>query len=262
MEPSVEEPERLAYKPRRRAVLRVDGHVVKVYAHQGEFEEALNGQRAASTLRTVVAPRLEGVLPERLLTVQSRLPGRTLLAARDLAEAAGALLALLHTSDVTGLRVFDPRAQLDAAAASARLVGAIAPELRGRLERVLGTLEDSRPADAVLLPSHSDFNARQLLVANRQLALTDFDAFCLAPAALDHATYVAYLVRGGPDDLNGALEGLADLLAGYGERPAHLSWYVATMILRRAPRPFRYFDPDWRPRLEEMVASSAAALRS
>ena len=53
---------------------------------------------------------------------------------------------------------------------------------------------------------------------------------------------------------------LDDLIDGYGERPQHLSWYLATMILRRAARPFRYFEPDWRPRVEEMVASAEEAL--
>jgi hypothetical protein len=32
------------------------------------------------------------------------------------------------------------------------------------------------------------------------------------------------------------------------------------MILRRAARPFRYFEADWRPRVEEMVAAAEGAL--
>jgi hypothetical protein len=38
------------------------------------------------------------------------------------------------------------------------------------------------------------------------------------------------------------------------------SWYLATMILRRAARPFRYFEPDWRPRVGQMVAAAEGAL--
>jgi hypothetical protein len=262
VEASDEEPERLAYKPRRRAVLRVDGHVVKLYRRVAEFERALKGLRAASTLRAFVAPRLEAALPQRLVTVQSLLSGRTVATAQDVASDAGAVLALLHTSAVGGLRVFDPAAQLASAGSSAHLVGTIAPQLAPRLKRLLAALEDSRPEDSVLVPSHGDFNARQLLVADGHLAITDFDPFCLAPPALDPATYAAYLVRGGADDMNAALAALADLVEAYGRRPPHLSWYLATMILRRAPRPFRYFEPDWGPRLEEMVASSEEALRT
>jgi hypothetical protein len=259
MQASDEEPERLAYKPRRRAVLRVDGHVVKLYGRQAEFDSALKGLQAASTLRSLITPRLEAAFPDRLMTVQSLLSGRTVSPAANVAPDAGALLALMHKSDVPGLRVFDPRAQLDAAAASARLVGAIAPELRPRLERLLAALGGSRPENAVLVPSHADFNARQLLVANGELAVTDFDAFCLAPPELDPATFAAYLVYGRPGDLQAALATLDDLVSGYGVRPPHLSWYIATMILRRAPRPFRYFEPDWRPRVDQMVAAAEGA---
>jgi ABC-type multidrug transport system fused ATPase/permease subunit/Ser/Thr protein kinase RdoA (MazF antagonist) len=262
VQPSDEEPERLAYKPRRRAVLRIDDWVLKLYAHEAEFERSVAGQRAASNLSAVVAPGLDAVLPERLATVQRVLPGETVTAAAELAPDAGAVLARLHGSRAEGLRVFDPAAQLEAAAASARLVSAIAPELRSRLKPLLAALEELLPEDAGLVPSHGDFNARQLLVVDGNLALTDFDAFCLAPAALDPATYVAYLVRGGPDDLSTALGALDHVVQGYGERPTDLSWYLATMILRRAPRPFRYFDADWRRRVARMVEASEGALWS
>lgn len=259
--PLEDEPQRLAYKARRRAVLRVDGYVLKLYAKQGEFERALCGQRAASAVGAIVAPRLKAALPEQMITVQSALYGRTVPSAADVAADAGTLLALLHRSSVDRLRSFSPVDQLDAAAASARLVAAIAPRLRPPLERLLGALEDSRPPEGPLVPCHGDFNARQLLVTDGALAVTDFDAFCKAAAALDGATYAAYLVRGDDGDLDVALAALADLVEGYGRRPPHLEWYFATMILRRAPRPFRYFEPDWPRRVEEMVASSIVALR-
>jgi hypothetical protein len=262
VEVSDDEPERLAYKPRRRAVLRVDDHVFKLYAREAEFESALAGQQASSTLGSLVTPRLEAALPDRLMTVQSLLPGSAVLSAASVAADAGAILALLHASRPSGLTPFGPASQLRAGAASARLVGAIAPDLRPRLDRLLGALAASMPEDALLVPSHGDFNARQLLVDGDGLAVTDFDACCLAPAALDPATYGAYLVRGREDDLDAALAALDDLFGGYGGRPPHLSWYFATMILRRAPRPFRYFETDWRLRVEQMVASAEGALET
>jgi energy-coupling factor transporter ATP-binding protein EcfA2 len=253
---SGEEPERLAYKPRRRAVLRVDGHVVKLYRRPAEFELALAGQQAASTLDTLPAPRLEAAMPEHLVTVQSLLEGVTPDAA-DVTTAAGDLLSRLHRSEPAGLPVFEPRSQLAAAAASARLVWTIAPELRPRLERLLEALAAGMPDIPELVPSHGDFNARQLLVmGDGQLALTDFDEFCLAPAALDPATFAAYFVLGQPVDLASARLALDELCRGYGGRPPHLAWYFATMILRRSARPFRYFEADWPPRVEAMVAAA------
>jgi ATP-binding cassette subfamily B protein len=260
VEVSNEEPERLAYKPRRRAVLRVDGHIVKLYRRETEFQQALVGQRAAATLGSLVTPRFEAALFNHLVTVQSLLPGNAVPGAEVVAVDAGAALAALHAAQPNGLAAFSPAEQLEAAAASARLVGTISPELRPRLDRLLAGLADSTPEGAPLVPSHGDFNARQLLVHPSGLALTDFDGFCLAPAALDPATYAAYFVRGRPGDMDAALEALDDLALGYGGRPPHLPWYLTTMILRRAPRPFRYFEENWRPRVEQMVAAAEEAI--
>jgi ATP-binding cassette, subfamily B, bacterial len=262
VEVSNEEPERLAYKPRRRAVLRVDSHIVKLYRRETEFQQALAGQRAAATLGSLVTPRFEAALCDQLVTVQSLLPGHAVPGAEVVAVDAGEVLASLHASQPDGLATFGQVEQLEAAAASARLVGTIAHELRPRLDRLLAALAGSTPEGAALVPSHGDFNARQLLVGPSGLALTDFDGFCLAPAALDPATYAAYFVRGRPGDLDAALEALEDLALGYGGRPPHLSWYLTTMILRRAPRPFRYFEEDWRPRVEQMVATAEEALEA
>jgi ABC-type multidrug transport system fused ATPase/permease subunit len=262
VEVSDQAPERLAYKPRRRAVLRVDGHVVKLYRGEHEFERALAGQRAASTLRFVMAPRVEASSREWLITVQLLLSGRPVPSSASVAAEAGALLARLQASRLNTLPQFAPAAQLRAATASARLVGTIAPDLKARLGRLLSSLAGSTPNSSALVPSHGDFNARQLLVCDGDLALTDFDEFCLAAPALDPATFAAYMIYGRPTDLAGALAALDDLAYGYGQRPAHLPWYLATMILRRSARPFRYFEPDWRTRVEQMVTAAEEALDS
>jgi hypothetical protein len=48
-------------------------------------------------------------------------------------------------------------------------------------------------------------------------------------------------------------------VAGYGERPEGLPWYLATMMLRRAPHPFRRFEPEWPDRIEAMVRAAELA---
>jgi hypothetical protein len=92
------------------------------------------------------------------------------------------------------------------------------------------------------------------------LAVVDFDAMCLAPAAFDPATYAAHLVSGGPDDLDDACEVLDELLEGYGDRPLGLSWYLATCILRHSRYPFKYLDEHWPEGVERMVAAAEAAV--
>jgi aminoglycoside phosphotransferase (APT) family kinase protein len=111
-----------------------------------------------------------------------------------------------------------------------------------------------------LVLSHGDFSARQLVVTPDGLAVVDWDAMRLAPAALDPATYAAHLVSGEPDDLDEASKALEQLVEGYGDRPLGLSWYFATAILRHARAPFKYFDEDWPERIERMVTAAEAAL--
>lgn len=258
--PSGGEPGVLAYKARRRAVLRVDGHVVKVYAGAGDFENAVLGLGAAERLPELVAPQEEAVLPSFQLTCQTLLAGSPPCGPHAAARAAGAVLAALHEGAHRDLRPFPPRRQLAAAASSARSAAAVAPELAGRLERMLRELELSIP-DAELVLAHGDFHANQVLELNGGMAVLDFDEICAAPAALDFSSYAAHLVNGGSDELDGARRALDDLVAGYGSRPSDLAWYVTTSILRRAPFPFRFLERDWPARMEQMVADAQEALR-
>jgi Ser/Thr protein kinase RdoA (MazF antagonist) len=154
------------------------------------------------------------------------------------------------------LREFPPAGQLEIAEASARLVAHISPELGQRLETLLRRLEATAPGAVEAVPAHGDFNARQLIDRADGLVMTDFDSMCAAPAALDLATYSVYLIRGDPPDLDDAMGVLETVLEGYGSRPVELSWYLATMILRRAPRPFRYQDEHWPERVEQMVTAA------
>jgi ATP-binding cassette subfamily B protein len=265
------EPATLSYRPRRRAVLRVGEHVLKLYARQEEYAAAIAGLRAAGTLQAVRTPALEGDLPARLLTVQTRLSGLPPSRAADVASEAGKLLRDVQVSWApvappeaalaVGLPAALPSHQLATAEASSRFVASILPALRGRLEALLRQLEESVPSIDRLVLAHGDFSSRQLLVTPDGLGVVDWDAMRLAPAALDPATYAAHLVFGRPGDLERAAEVLDELLVGYGGRPPALSWYLATSILRHSRYPFRYFDEEWPERVEGMVAASEAALR-
>jgi hypothetical protein len=264
------EPTTLRYKPRRRAVLRLGEHVLKIYAKQEEFAAARAALQAAGTMRGVPTPALEGDLPAKLLTVQPLLSGSPPARATDVAREAGELLCELQDAWApvappeaaleAGLAAALPSQQLAATEASARFVATILPALGGRLEALVRELEATAPRTDCLVLSHGDFSARQLLVTPTGLAVVDLDAMCLAPAAFDPATYAAHLVSGGPDDLADASEVLEELLEGYGGRPLGLSWYLATCILRHSRYPFRYLDEHWPERVEGMVTAAEAAL--
>jgi Phosphotransferase enzyme family len=256
-----DEPQTLAYTPRRRAVLRVGPHVLKFYADSTAYEGSVAGLRAVADLRNVPTAALEGHLPSRHVTVQPLLHG---VEPPRPAEVAGEVGALLRELQAASPSATSPQArppdQLAVAAASARYIAMLLPALGGRLETLLRELEAAAPPIDRLVASHGDFYVGQLLATPAGLAVIDWDAIRCAPAALDPASYAAHLVSGEPDDLDEAAAALEDLLVGYGSRPTGLPWYLATCILRHARSPFRYFDEDWPGRIESMVAAAETAL--
>jgi ABC-type transport system involved in Fe-S cluster assembly fused permease/ATPase subunit len=300
------DPATLAYKPRRRAVLRLGDHVLKMYAEQAPFARAAAGLRVAGGLRDVRTPVLEGQLAERLVTVQPVLSGARPSRAADVAREAGELLrelhqarppaaggqesqgvpaaeasarllasnlpaipgrvapgVLLHHLDAApyaAIPTASPIGQLVAAERSTELVTALLPDLRHRVQALLRELEATMPAIGDFVPSHGDFNARQLLVTAEGVGVVDFDSICLAPAALDVADYAAHEVRGTEDEAAEISGLLDDVAEGYGEHPLGLSWYLATSIIRRSPEPFRYVEEHWPERMEGMIRTAERVL--
>jgi hypothetical protein len=252
----------LVYRPGQRAVLRAGDVVLKAYAEDAAFRAGIAGLRIAGGLDLAAGPRLHGALPDLRLTVQSALDGSPVPPVRacEVAPVAGAMLHLLHGAQVSGLAPTRERATLGFAARAARLTAAVAPGLARRTLDLLARLEEHAPAPGELVPSHGDFNISQLLDLDGAIAVLDFDEACLAPRALDVASYAANLVSGRPGDLARADAALEALLDGYGARPEGLDWYFAASLLRRAPSPFRLHKRRWLDRTESIVAAAAAVL--
>jgi Ser/Thr protein kinase RdoA (MazF antagonist) len=180
--------------------------------------------------------------------------------AREVAPVAGAMLRVLHGAEVGGLAVARADRMLASAAQAARLTAAIAPGLGRRTFDLLARLEEHAPEIDDLVPSHGDFNISQFLDVDGAMAVLDFDEACLAPRALDVASYAANLVSGRRGDLALADAALAPLLEGYGPAPEGLRWYLAASLLRRAPSPFRLHKKRWTARTESIVAAAEAVL--
>ncbi|TML86487.1 MAG: ATP-binding cassette domain-containing protein [Actinobacteria bacterium] len=253
------EGEFLNYRPGRRAVLKVDDYVIKVYAQEPRFEQAAGGLYAARQW-AVRTPRLLASLDDQHVTAQRFLEGDTPSDPAEMAGEAGEVLASLHRAAPDGLVPRTPADHLAAAAEAAQLVSHISPELTGRLERLLSELEASAPDAGAPVTSHGDFHARQFLHCADGLVLIDLDRVCAAPAALDPSSFAAHLVNEGRPDLDAARVALERLLGGYGGRPPGMSWYLATAILRRAPNPFRTLHEQWPDRVASIVDAAADAL--
>lgn len=252
----------LGYKPLSRAVLGLDGHVLKLYADEDDFADALTGLRTLSRRGVVATGAFCGSLPQERITVQASIEGSR-PDDRLAGNAAGELLADLHRMSPVDLRSVRPSDQMAAAAHAAALVGAVLPRLRERVARLVAEIEASAPRRIpTLVTSHGDFDAGQLLQRSEGLALLDLDDVCAAPAALDLATYAAHLAEGGSSHLEAVMEVLAGLVDGYGARPPDLDWYLATSLLLRAPTPFRRFEPDWPARIEAMLDITEQAAKA
>jgi ATP-binding cassette, subfamily B, bacterial len=255
-----EEQRLLGYKPDARVVLRLGDHVLKGYGKGSQFERALAGLVGSSALGSIPTSRFEASLPELRLTVQSAVDGMVPETAIGAASEAGAVARRLHDASVRPLPHLGADGVLAAAARRGSLVSAIVPELRGRVEELVARLRDTTPGPGPLVPSHGDFHVDQLLRVGDELVVIDFDGMCLAPSAFDLATYLADVVRGRGGDLARIEAARGPLLEGYGGQPGDLEWYLAAVVLTRAPHPFHRFTPGWPGRVEGTVTTAEAVL--
>jgi ATP-binding cassette, subfamily B, bacterial len=255
-----EEPHMLGYKAGARVVLRVGDHVLKAYGKDSQFGRALAGLTASSALESIPTARYEASFPELRLTVQSAVDGAVPDDAADAAEEAGALARRLQQAPLRAAIEVGPRKLLAVAARRAALVEAIVPESWERVRSLLGALREAAPNGGPLVPAHGDFHVDQLLRVRGELVLVDFDEMCLAPAALDPATYLADVVRGRGSDLDAIEAVRRPLLAGYGGCPSGLDWYLAAVILMRAPHPFHRLTPAWPERVAGIVGVAESVL--
>jgi Phosphotransferase enzyme family len=260
VEGEVGEPARIGYKPRARAVLRLDGHVLKAYGKPRQFEAAREGLMRVAGEADVSTAAFEGAFPELRLTVQAAVDGAAPASAARAAGAAGALVGRLQASRVEGLPAVGCDRALAAAARKATVVRAVLPDLGPRLDGLLGRLGESVPPAGALVASHGDFHADQLLEREGDLVAIDFDQMCFAPPALDLATYVADVVRGRPGDADAIAAVEQPLMEGYDGRPECFEWHLAAAILGRAAHPFQRQVADWPQRVEATIEAAEGAL--
>ncbi len=137
------------------------------------------------------------------------------------------------------------------------MLRAVDPAAENDITVLLDRLASTVPHGTTTVTSHGDFHNGELIRRGGELAVLDVDELCRAAPARDLATYVAYAATREDADPAAVLDGL---LAGYGDRPEALQWYLAANLLRRAERPFRALEEDWPARVEALVAGAARVL--
>jgi ABC-type multidrug transport system fused ATPase/permease subunit len=250
-------PSTLAYRPAGTAVVRLNGHVLRAYGDRARYDRALAGAKVAAP--AVPAPGLVLGLRDLRVIVHKAIDAEPAHDPIAIGPAAGALLGELHAVRAERLTVETPERTLDRARARAALAATLVPALAPRLEALVERLAATVPAPGALVTSQGNFGSDQLRVHGCDVLLVDFNDMCLAPPALDVATYAAKVAHGRPDD-EAPATALDAVLEGYGDRPEALDWYLATAILTRSTHPFRRQVPDWPERIDGLVRTAMEAL--
>jgi aminoglycoside phosphotransferase (APT) family kinase protein len=139
----------------------------------------------------------------------------------------------------------------------ARLIGAVAPDLRSRLDALAAAMADV-PAEPVV-PIHGDFHSSQVLVdGHRVTGLVDIDTAGMGARSDDFAGFLAHLSvlalgsprRGGFDRYGASLIRIFDRIVD----PVGLRLRVAASIVGFATGPFRVQLDDWRGATADRIA--------
>ncbi len=278
----------IRYKPERRAVFRSgNGHdrpgrgrardefYWRVYGDgQGlEVFRRLTVLADALPRDGVRTPRPYAYDPARQILAMEALPGRPLdegivndAAVSNVANAAGAL-ARLHGLPGHGLVRRSAEEFLAAAREICETLAWLSEPAGAQACRILAALQRSAPdprrATAFV---HGDFHPGQVLVGDEGVSLLDFDRSHLGSPLADLGRFLAHLrlarLEGRIRD-EGSLA--SALLHAYAERsgrfpPEELQWWTAVCLLLLALTPFRRLEPNWREKVQRILASSEELL--
>jgi len=247
----------LKYWARVRAAYATGRVVIKFYARPADLQRSVAGLRAASLAVGSSTAGYLAHLPDLGASVQQRLPGQPPADPLSVARAAGELLARLHHAAPEGLRLAP--AVLETARTRSDLLRAVLPGLTERLRRLLDRLAHSEPTTPDLVAVHGDFYHEQLLLAEDGVRVIDLHGLAAGAAAGDFARYAARGIQH-PSDLDDAWLMLDSLTDGYGRRPRHLAWNLASQLLASSIEPLRHASPDWPALVAGKVAAAEAAL--
>jgi hypothetical protein len=178
----------------------------------GKFYPAGGGEEAYANIQEVWRssfgerrrppglPRPVEYLPDLRMLVIERLEGRPLVEltgrGRGVAADAIRLLASLHSSDAKPTRRRSADRIIRSIRRKSNRVALLAPSYAGHFRAVTEALEEHRPSDSELVPSHGDFGLRNLLLVEERLILVDWDRLQLADPARDLAFWgTAHWVR-------------------------------------------------------------------
>lgn len=251
-----------AWTPGRAAVVRFPKALVRVY------HDPADAQRSASALRLIdghlpIARLLSSNIEEGLIAQELK-PGRPMLREKAFADAplAARFIEKLHNTETgaidpeSTLPSRSPMRLLDDAEKSVAFVEYCRPDLAPRLRAKLAQLRSNAPADLASVPSHGDFNFGNLHRNGDELHVIDADELCLAPRALDLATFAVSLMLGREEDFADLHAVATTLQESYGTKIESFEWYMAAEMLRMIDGPLRCMSRDWSERTDSWLSTT------
>jgi aminoglycoside phosphotransferase len=243
---------RRSYRPGRRAVLEVQARPYRLFVKVVRpARVAALQQRHERMAEHIAVPQTLGWSNEFGIVALQAMPGQTLRSQLEAGlrqpPSGSALMRLLDAlPSIDGARsVAGP---IDRLATHARLITAVLPEARERLDRLAERIGEGEQEAAV--PVHGDFHSSQLLVdASAVVGLIDVDTSGMGHRSNDLAVLLAHLATVGLGSRNrrNITRYGRELLAVFeqGASAADLRRRVAAAIVGFATGPFRVQLANW-----------------
>jgi hypothetical protein len=232
--------------------------------------------------RSLTIPEPVAWLPELSLLLQGRAPGKSLysymdnpLTGVDHARLAGRWLAKLHGSVVETAPQFGREEEETKIRKYTAVLAEARPEFADDFQalgkNILHSLEDINFAEQV--PTHGDYQPKNIYILGRKATVIDFDRFAFAPAARDVGHFIgqcmtmSYVRTGGFDVIKAWNDGF---LEEYNRASAPkvlrgLPFFIArtfveVLYYKLFVRPVKdpYFVPHWLEECERWLASPSA----
>jgi hypothetical protein len=250
-----------AYRAGRRAVVEVTRPSARIFLkilRPGKVEQLQ--ERHSELARSLPVPVSLGWSKTLGIVALQAMPGRplrkTLESGSRRLPKAGAIVALLDqfpTDNVHAPRISSP---CERAPDHARLLTAVLPDSRERLEQIIDRLAVVKPGPPVAV--HGDFHASQILVEGEQVTgLVDVDTAGAGDRADDLAGILGHLsalslvsAKRANIDRYGA--GLIRQFDGITD-PVQLRVRVAGVVFGLATGPFRVQTPQWPSETEQRL---------
>ncbi|MCH8151807.1 MAG: aminoglycoside phosphotransferase family protein [Planctomycetes bacterium] len=284
-------PQLIRYVPRRRALFRLAPvpHLTEAPLYIKVYEpRAFNRAKANLKIINLAAsqqnldftvPKLVVSSSRRRALVMDTVPGEsftTLVNASqtDAYERVGRAIASLHASSVDPFSSWRPVSELKALAQAMRDVKVALPHLAQEVDETLAELNQRRPRTSSdeRVPLHGNLFGDQLLVANNQVGLVDWDDLSFGDPMFDLGRLLAHLrflaIRRPQIGIT-VLGGLAELLAAYCSRRGadiewrRLEWHTQVALLMRAKiSGLRPLTRTWKEELTDTLTLVHHSLKS